>query len=78
MARSDHPDLRLTIDGGPLSIWRVPAWLEKAGLTYHGRAERWATPGKLHAVSRGQEFVADIGEERAPRAWLDKVLNLLA
>ncbi len=66
--------LRLTIPGGPPSLWRRPAWLKHGGLSYHDRAERWLPGGKLQSVARGQEFVADIGRRQAPRDWLAEVI----
>jgi hypothetical protein len=67
--------LRLTAPGGPPSLWRRPDWLERGGLSYHDRADRWIRGGKLRAVSRGQEFVADIGRRKAPREWLEMVIG---
>jgi len=69
-AKAAHPCLRLTRPSGPPSIWAVPAWLMRAGLTYHDNQARWSNDGELRAVSRGQEFVSDIGDETAPREWL--------
>ena len=66
--------LRLTVPGGPPSLWKRPEWLRKGGLTYHDRADRWLRRGRLRSVARGQEFVADIGRREAPRRWLAKVL----
>lgn len=67
--------LRLTVPGGPPSVWQRPAWLKRGGLSYHDRADRWLRGGRLRAVSRGQEFVADIGRRQAPREWLDGVID---
>lgn len=69
-ARSDHADLRLTVPGGPPSLWRIPKWLRETGLSYHDRADRWLRGGRLRSVARGQEFVADVGRRKAPREWL--------
>ena len=66
--------LRLTIPGGPPSIWRRPAWLKRGGLSYHDRADRWLPGGRLRSVARGQEFVADVGRRKAPRDWLAQVI----
>ncbi|MEO1047428.1 MAG: hypothetical protein AAFW59_03775 [Pseudomonadota bacterium] len=66
--------LRLTVPGGPPSLWRRPAWLKRGGLSYHHRPERWLQGGKLQSVARGQEFVADIGRRQAPRDWLESVI----
>jgi len=64
------PDsLRLTRPGASPSQWRVPDWLRTAGLSYHGRADRWQGDG-LRAVSRGQEFVTDIAGNAQAQAWL--------
>jgi hypothetical protein len=48
--------LRLSIPGERISRWRVPLWLRAAGLTYHGRSDRWLSDGTLTVVGRGQEF----------------------
>ena len=64
------PDLRLTQADGPLGTWIVPAWLEAYGLTYHRESWRWPAPGTLLSAARGQEFICDIGDDAAARAWL--------
>jgi hypothetical protein len=72
-ARTAHPCLRLTKPGAPVSVWTVPAWLKAAGLTYHINPVRWANDQELHAASRGQEFVTDIGDQAPPKEWLRMV-----
>lgn len=72
-ARASDP-LRLTVPGGPPSLWQRPGWLKPGGLSYHDRADRWLPGGRLKSVARGQEFVADIGRRKAPREWLAAVL----
>lgn len=67
--------LRLTVPGGPPSLWRRPVWLKPGGLSYHDRPDRWLEAGRLRSVGRGQEFVADIGRRRAPRDWLARILT---
>lgn len=67
--------LRLTVPEGPLTLWRRPDWLRPGGLSYHDRPERWLRGGRLRSVARGQEFVADIGRRKAPRAWLEHILD---
>lgn len=67
--------LRLTVSGGPPSLWRRPPWLKRGGLTYHDRPNRWMRGGLLRSVARGQEFVADIGRRCEPRDWLENVLT---
>lgn len=69
-----HPDLRLTVAEGPPSLWNIPAWLQAAGLSYHHREDRWLAGNRLRSVSRGQEFVADIGDRKAPRAWAARII----
>ncbi|MBD3728241.1 MAG: hypothetical protein IE933_00895 [Sphingomonadales bacterium] len=71
--RASSP-LRLTVAGGPPSLWHRPPWLKRGGLSYHDRADRWLRGGRLRAVARGQEFVADIGTRAEPRRWLHSVL----
>lgn len=73
-AASACETLCLTVPGGPPSLWRRPAWLRHGGLSYHDRPDRWLPGGRLRAVSRGQEFVADIGHRKAPREWLETVI----
>lgn len=72
-----HHELRLTVPGGPLNLWRVPPWLRSCGLTYHERPERWLADDRLDSVRRGQEFVCDIGERTEARAWLDRTIALI-
>lgn len=67
--------LRLTVKGGPPSLWNRPEWLKRGGLSYHDRADRWLRGGRLQSVARGQEFVADIGRRKAPREWLSSILE---
>lgn len=67
-------DLRLTVPGGPPSLWRRPEWLRRGGLSYHDRADRWRGEHRLQSVARGQEFVADIGRRQAPREWLARMI----
>lgn len=74
-AQTAHPQLRLTIPEGPPSLWHRPKWLRRGGLTYHDRPERWIRGGRLKSVARGQEFVADIGRQSAPREWLADIIR---
>ncbi len=74
LAQSASGELRLTVPGGPLSHWRVPSFMRKCGLSYHGNAERWHGDGTLTAVSRGQEFVCDTGEREDAKVWLASIL----
>ncbi|MEO1968924.1 MAG: hypothetical protein ABGW87_09450 [Sphingomonadaceae bacterium] len=66
--------LCLTAPGESPSVWQRPAWLKPGGLSYHDRADRWLRGERLRAVSRGQEFVADVGRRQAPRDWLAAVI----
>jgi len=77
LAANTDPRLRLTTGGGPLRLWDVPPWLPETGLSYHGRPERWRDGGQLEIVSRGQEFVANIGEREEPCRWLDDVIEAI-
>lgn len=74
VARQASDALRLTVPGGPPSVWQRPAWLRRGGLSYHDRGDRWIRGGKLRSVARGQEFVADVGRRKAPREWLEQVI----
>ena len=73
-ARSAPPALRLTVEGGPPSLWHRSSWLKQGGLTYHDRPDRWLRGSRLQSVARGQEFVADIGRRQAPRDWLGGII----
>ena len=66
--------LRLTVAGGPPSLWHRPAWLRKGSLSYHADPERWLPGLRLRSVARGQEFVCDIGRRQAPMLWLSAIL----
>lgn len=77
VASKDHHALRLTQPGGPLRHWVVPGWLRSAGLSFHGKPERWLSEDRLEVVARGQEFVADIGDDVMARDWLDQTIELI-
>ncbi len=77
VASKDHETLRLTQPGGPLRHWIVPGWLRAAGLSFHGKPERWLADNRLEVVARGQEFVADIGNDAPARDWLDRTLETI-
>jgi hypothetical protein len=77
VANRDHDALRLTQPGGPLRHWVVPDWLRLAGLSFHGKPERWLTDNRLEVVARGQEFVADIGDGATARDWLDQMIEAI-
>ncbi|MBB5733845.1 hypothetical protein FHS61_002891 [Altererythrobacter atlanticus] len=68
------PGLRLTVAEGPPSLWEIPPWLRRTGLSYHDRTDRWLRGSRLRSVARGQEFVADIGRRRAPREWAEAMI----
>lgn len=72
--RSASKKLRLTKSGNPVSVWQTPPWLRKAGLTYHGRKDRWLGHNMLHVVARGQEFVTHIDVHHAAQEWLDQII----
>lgn len=74
-AASASDALRLSVPGGPPSLWKRPPWLAQGGLSYHDRPERWLRGDRLKSVARGQEFVADIGRRKAPREWLARILD---
>jgi len=77
-AQTANQPLRLTVAGGPPSVWQRPAWLNRGGLSYHDRADRWLRGGRLQSVARGQEFVANIGRRKAPCEWLDQITDLIS
>jgi hypothetical protein len=70
-----HDALRLTQPGGPLRHWIVPDWLRARGLSFHGKPQCWLADGRLKVVSRGQEFVADIGDDAVALEWLGGVIE---
>ena len=76
-ARRAHPDLQLSAEGSRASLWRVPDWVERTGLTYHPRGARWQGGGLLQSAYPGQEFVADVGDDEAAHAWAHRVLALM-
>jgi hypothetical protein len=69
---------RLTRVGSPRpSEWSTPAWLNPrtggTGMSYNPPS-RWASDG-VRTASRGQEFVADIGDRADATAWLVDLLS---
>lgn len=76
-ASSAHPDLRLTLEGGPQSHWKVPSWLRGRGLTYHAEPWRWRDGDVLETVGRGQEFVTDLGDDAVAHEWVDQRIGLI-
>ena len=76
-AQAAHPELRLTVEGANPSLWQVPRWLKRSGLSYHDREDRWQRGGRLQSVARGQEFVTDIGRRREPREWAERIVALI-
>ena len=77
VARTACDVLRLTVPEGPLTLWDRPGWLKPGGLSYHDRTDRWLPGKRLRSVARGQEFVANIGKRRAPRDWLDRIVETI-
>ncbi|MCD1623035.1 hypothetical protein [Citromicrobium bathyomarinum] len=75
MAGRGSDALRLTAPGEALSRWVRLKWLRRGDLSYHDAQWRWAERNRLIAVSRGQEFVADVGRRKAPREWLARVID---
>jgi hypothetical protein len=69
--------LRLSKRDGPVSRWVVPSWLERSGLTYHSKQERWATRGELQVVARGQEFVANAEADGEAKSWLARIVEAI-
>lgn len=81
LAKRASPRLRLTVEGGPPSLWSVPAWLDPTrggvGMSYHGDRGRWSA-GRCRIVARGQEFVAEVGDRSDARDWLLSVITEMA
>ena len=74
-ARQASPDLRLTVEEGPPSLWHLPSFFAETGLSYHGKPARWLPGGRLQSVARGQEFVADIGEREDALEWTETIIR---
>jgi hypothetical protein len=72
-----HDGLRLTRPGAAPSSWFVPEWLGELGLSYHAKPSRWGPAGQLQAVSRGQEFVCDVGNDARARSWIEGAIDLI-
>ncbi|MEN7537650.1 hypothetical protein [Aurantiacibacter flavus] len=66
--------LRLTEEGASPTNWHVPEWLAEVGLSYHDNPARWTTPGRLKSVSRGQEFVTDVGAREDALRWIAAIV----
>lgn len=66
--------LRLTARGENRSLWTVPAWLKRVGLSYHRDPARWGRE-TLQVVARGQEFVADVDNDPDAFAWLEELFQ---
>ena len=78
MAREAASQLRLTVPGGPVTMWRRPRWMKRGGISYFpDRDENWPK-GRLYRVGNGQEFVAEIGQRKAPREWLMEIIARIA
>lgn len=77
VATKAHANLRLSRIGEQVSRWRVPPWLRTAGLTYHGRQDRWIGEETLVAVAKGQEFVSDISTIPEASIWLECIKALI-
>jgi hypothetical protein len=61
-----------------VSIWNVPKWLQRTGLTYHNAEWRWQQQSDryfLHSVGRGQEFVANIEDDTEAKAWVENIIK---
>jgi hypothetical protein len=78
--------LRLTAPDSPrVTQWDLPAWCYPRGdtvpFTYHPNHEQWQKTEagvRLHAASRGQEFVLDAEVYPEAVGWLGRMLNLVA
>ena len=79
LAATADSGLRLTAeDSAKTSVWQVPAWMRRAGLSYHGDADRWSEDGRrLQAVSRGQEFVTNVADAPEALQWLSHIKEVI-
>jgi hypothetical protein len=76
-AAADAADeLLLWVEDGPPSRWRMPRWLRRHRLSYHGEAA-WIASDRLRAARRGQEFVVDVGRDAEVTAWVEQVTTLI-
>jgi hypothetical protein len=75
------PERVLTEPGATRSTWRLPSWFHPetsvAALSYHGDRGRWSSVNaescRLLSVSKGQEFVLHVSDNRRLDAWLADV-----
>ena len=77
-ASAAHPELKLSASDTRPSLWRVPTWIERAGLTYHPPGPRWQGGGVLQSAARGQEFVCLAGDDADAHEWAHRMLALMA
>ena len=76
MARRASPALRLTVEEGPVSMWKRPPWLRRGEISYFpDRDENWPASDRMYRVGNGQEFVTDIGDRGEPREWLTAIIE---
>ena len=81
-AKTADAQLRLTAPDLSASVWEVPPWVRQAGLTYHGRAERWLSVTRLRTVGRGQEFVCALDRLPAKKLndaerWIRSIIDTI-
>jgi len=75
------PRLQLTAEGENTSMWCLPQWFEKKGLTYHsdkfdGRCKKDQSKVLLKSTSPGQEFVIDLGDDASIASeWLNQIFG---
>lgn len=69
---------QLSEPAGNPSVWRAPEWLHPSmggsEMSYHPEG-RWSLNGTVQTVGRGQEFVANIGDDPRFGRWLDKLME---
>ena len=76
MAHNAHNALRLSTQTMP-SLWQVPPWLTRCGLSYHNNPDRWSH-NTLKLVGRGQEFVSHVGDDQEAKNWISHIRTCLA
>ena len=54
----------------------MPDWLERYRLGDHGPSA-WTSVGTLRAARRGQELVADVGDDGEATGWVERVGALI-
>lgn len=74
LAMTASDSLRLTAPSASPCFWKVPGWLTRCRMSYHMDPARWSGD-QLSVVARGQEFVADPGDDQDALNWAEEILG---